>query len=272
MDLLRAAHRVDRAPARRTSSSRVAPRWPCCRCRAGRSPSRSRGVGSSWAAGDRCSPPSPTGRTCPVDAEVRLSSADGAEVALPSASGDAPLRPGDGSGRRRRRRDPRRRAGDPPGHQLHVARSVRRRRQADVRRAAHARRQLVELSAAPPRRQPGVPGEQRGDLLLPHRPRRHHRLCRRKVSASTARTRPTATVDATVTVSDGDIFLIQRGYHGPCVAAPGYPLYYLNVLAGPGGERSMAFCDDPAHHWVRPSWDGLPIDPRVPMSKAVGKR
>ena len=42
-----------------------------------------------------------------------------------------------------------------------------------------------------------------------------------------------------------------RGYHGPCVAAPGYPLYYLNVLAGPGAERSMAFCDDPAHHWVR---------------------
>ena len=47
------------------------------------------------------------------------------------------------------------------------------------------------------------------------------------------------------------MFCVHRGYHGPCVAAPGYPLYYLNVLAGPGGERSMAFCDDPAHHWVR---------------------
>ena len=77
---------------------------------------------------------------------------------------------------------------------------------------------------------------------------------------------PDGDVDATVTVGDGDMFLIKRGYHGPCVAAPGYPLYYLNVLAGPGGERSMAFCDDPAHHWVRESWDGMAPDSRVPMS------
>ena len=83
---------------------------------------------------------------------------------------------------------------------------------------------------------------------------------------------PDGAVDATVTISDEDIFLIKRGYHGPCAAVPGYPLYYLNVLAGPGGGRSMAFCDDPAHHWLRPSWDGLPADPRVPMSKAAGKR
>jgi 5-deoxy-glucuronate isomerase len=64
------------------------------------------------------------------------------------------------------------------------------------------------------------------------------------------------------------VFLVHRGYHGPCAAAPGYPLYYLNILAGPGGERSMAFCDDPAHHWVRPSWDGMAPDPRVPMTAA----
>ena len=50
------------------------------------------------------------------------------------------------------------------------------------------------------------------------------------------------------------MFCVPRGYHGPCIAAPGYPMYYLNVLAGPGGERSMAFCDDPAHHWVRDTW------------------
>ena len=71
-----------------------------------------------------------------------------------------------------------------------------------------------------------------------------------------------------VAVVDGDVFVIPRGYHGPCVAAPGYPLYYLNVLAGPGGERSMAFCDDPTHHWVRESWEGMPTDPRVPMTGA----
>jgi 5-deoxy-glucuronate isomerase len=80
---------------------------------------------------------------------------------------------------------------------------------------------------------------------------------------------PEGDVAAVVKVADGDVFLVKRGYHGPCAAAPGYPLYYLNVLAGPGGERSMAFCDDPAHHWVRGSWDGMPTDPRVPMSGAV---
>ncbi len=71
-------------------------------------------------------------------------------------------------------------------------------------------------------------------------------------------------------VRDGDVFLIPRGYHGPCIAAPGYPMYYLNVLAGPGGERSMAFCDDPAHHWVRDAWNGMATDPRCPMTDANG--
>ena len=73
-------------------------------------------------------------------------------------------------------------------------------------------------------------------------------------------------IDDTVAVRDGDVFLIPRGYHGPCIAAPGHPMYYLNVLAGPGDERSMAFCDDPAHHWVRESWAGMTTDPRVPMT------
>ena len=72
-------------------------------------------------------------------------------------------------------------------------------------------------------------------------------------------------------VRDGDVFLIPRGYHGPCIAAPGYTMYYLNVLAGPGGERSMAFCDDPAHHWVRDTWAGMATDPRCPMTTAVGE-
>ena len=34
------------------------------------------------------------------------------------------------------------------------------------------------------------------------------------------------------------------------MAAPGYDLYYLNVMAGPG-ERAWRFTDDPAHAWVR---------------------
>jgi 5-deoxy-glucuronate isomerase len=84
----------------------------------------------------------------------------------------------------------------------------------------------------------------------------------------------TYTADGTVAINlavrDGDAFLIPRGYHGPCVAAPGYPLYYLNVLAGPAPERTMAFCDDPAHHWVRDTWLTMPIDPRCPMTGPEG--
>ena len=77
-------------------------------------------------------------------------------------------------------------------------------------------------------------------------------------------------IDETVEVRDGDVFLIPRGYHGPCGAAPGYTMYYLNVLAGPTPGRSMAFCDDPAHHWVRATWEGMPVDPRCPMTSAEG--
>ena len=80
-----------------------------------------------------------------------------------------------------------------------------------------------------------------------------------------------AALDETLVVRDGDVVLVPHGYHGPCIAAPGYPMYYLNVLAGPG-PRSMAFCDDPAHAWVRGSWDGQPTDPRVPMTTVGGPR
>ncbi len=76
--------------------------------------------------------------------------------------------------------------------------------------------------------------------------------------------------DVTVTVRSDDVFLVPRGYHGPSMAAPGYDLWYLNVLAGPGEERTMAFCDDPAHHWIRESWTDQPRDPRVPLTSAEG--
>jgi 5-deoxy-glucuronate isomerase len=75
-------------------------------------------------------------------------------------------------------------------------------------------------------------------------------------------------LDATVVVRDGDAFLVPRGYHGPSVAAPGYPLYYLNVMAGPNPERTMAIVDDPPYAWVRESWNGMATDPRVPMIAA----
>jgi 5-deoxy-glucuronate isomerase len=70
--------------------------------------------------------------------------------------------------------------------------------------------------------------------------------------------------DETVTIHDGDIYLVPRGYHGPCAAMPGYPMYYLNVLAGPSRNRTMDFCDDPNHAWLRDSWKNQIPDPRAP--------
>lgn len=78
--------------------------------------------------------------------------------------------------------------------------------------------------------------------------------------------------DVTVTIGDGDVFLVPRGFHGPCMASPDHALWYLNVLAGPGAVRSMAISDDPAHAWIRGAWAGQTGDPRVPMTTATGRR
>ncbi len=77
-----------------------------------------------------------------------------------------------------------------------------------------------------------------------------------------------APIDLVAEVRDLDVVLVPHGYHGPCVAAPGYPMYYLNVMAGPAPERAWAFCDDPAHAWIRDSWSGQAIDPRLPAVAA----
>jgi 5-deoxy-glucuronate isomerase len=79
-----------------------------------------------------------------------------------------------------------------------------------------------------------------------------------------------APLDEFLEVRDHDVVLVPHGYHGPCVAAPGYPMYYLNVMAGPA-ERGWAFCDDPVHAWVRSSWDVEPTDPRLPLFNATGR-
>jgi 5-deoxy-glucuronate isomerase len=63
-----------------------------------------------------------------------------------------------------------------------------------------------------------------------------------------------ASLDELIEVRDHDVVLVPHGYHGPCMAAPDYPMYYLNVMAGPADERAMAFCDDPAHAWIRERW------------------
>jgi len=80
-----------------------------------------------------------------------------------------------------------------------------------------------------------------------------------------------AELDDLFEVRDGDVVTIPYGYHGPCVAAHGYPMYYLNVMAGPADDRALAFCDDPAHGWIRDTWDGMVPDPRVPVTSADGR-
>ena len=78
-------------------------------------------------------------------------------------------------------------------------------------------------------------------------------------------------VDETLTLRDGDVYVVPEGYHGPTVAPPEYPMYFLNVLAGPAADRSMAFCDDPDHHWIRDSWNTQIQDPRLPWTTAHGR-
>lgn len=72
-------------------------------------------------------------------------------------------------------------------------------------------------------------------------------------------------IDVCAEVRTGDVVLIPHGWHGPSMAAPGYDLYYLNVMAGPGQERAWLICDDPAHGWVRQAWAEQAVDPRLPF-------
>jgi 5-deoxy-glucuronate isomerase len=76
-------------------------------------------------------------------------------------------------------------------------------------------------------------------------------------------------IDVLAEVRSGDVVLVPHGWHGPSMAVPGYDLYYLNVMAGPG-ERAWLICDDPAHAWVRATWTGQPTDPRLPMYGTYG--
>jgi 5-deoxy-glucuronate isomerase len=82
---------------------------------------------------------------------------------------------------------------------------------------------------------------------------------------------PERPIDVLAEVRTGDVVLIPHGWHGPSMAAPGYDLYYLNVMAGPGEERVWRFCDDPAHAWIRQSWTGQDVDPRLPLTSTTSK-
>ena len=70
-------------------------------------------------------------------------------------------------------------------------------------------------------------------------------------------------LDERLLVGHGDTVLVRRGYH-PVVTAPGYDLYYLNVMAGPG-ERAWRVTDDPDHAWIRDTWPAQQLAPRLPL-------
>ena len=54
-------------------------------------------------------------------------------------------------------------------------------------------------------------------------------------------------LDETMTINDGDVVCVPKGYH-PCGTPHGYELYYLNVMAGP--KRVWKFHNDPNHQWI----------------------
>jgi 5-deoxy-glucuronate isomerase len=74
------------------------------------------------------------------------------------------------------------------------------------------------------------------------------------------------TLDEAIGVTDGDVVLVPRGYH-PVAGDARTDLYYLNVMAGPS-ERVWRFRDDPAHAWIRSTWEDEEIDPRLPLARA----
>lgn len=73
-------------------------------------------------------------------------------------------------------------------------------------------------------------------------------------------------IDTLAEVRSGDVALVPFGWHGPCVAGPGYDMYYLNVMAGPDPERVWLISDDPAHAWIRQTWETQDVDPRLPYT------
>jgi 5-deoxy-glucuronate isomerase len=73
---------------------------------------------------------------------------------------------------------------------------------------------------------------------------------------------PSTGLDEAVVARDRDVVLVREGYH-PVAAAPGYDIYYLNVLAG--DHPLWVSPDDPDHGWVRGEWG--PREPlEIPMT------
>jgi 5-deoxy-glucuronate isomerase len=199
----------------------------------------------------------------PRDAEARVSSPGGGRFALPSARAGSRLEPGYGS------------AGAVP---------------VELRGAGQASRQVNNLctpdsfpadkliavevltpggnwSSYPPHKHDEQrPGELELEEIYYFEVAGHNGFGYQRVYSSG----PDRPIDVCAEVRSGDVVLVPYGYHGPSMAAPGYDLYYLNVMAGPAEERAWRFCDDPAHAWVRGTWEGQAVDPRLPMTGPGG--
>ncbi|MGR4878973.1 5-deoxy-glucuronate isomerase [Streptomyces sp. LARHCF249] len=80
---------------------------------------------------------------------------------------------------------------------------------------------------------------------------------------------PAGKTDILAEVRTGDAVLIPDGWHGPSIAAPGHDMYYLNVMAGPGATREWLIRDHPDHGWIRATWPGQDIDPRLPYQQTA---
>ena len=205
------------------------------------------------------------------DSVVELSSAEaGAEVALPSARCERALPPAYGAAEdvpvEVRGAGPATRQVD----ELRRARRLGPRREADLLRADHPARQLVELPAAQARRQRPVPGGQRGDLLLPDRRRRPGHAVRDGFGYHRTYTGPEheaaglAPIDETARGArprrGAGAARLPRSVH----RGAGLPDVLPERDGRPGRRRELAFCDDPAHGWVRDTWATHAHGPPLP--------
>ncbi|MDO5049077.1 MAG: 5-deoxy-glucuronate isomerase [Actinomycetaceae bacterium] len=76
---------------------------------------------------------------------------------------------------------------------------------------------------------------------------------------------PGKPIDVCAEVHSRDIVIMPYGYHGPSIAAPGYDLYYLNVMAGPAEDAQWMVTLDPHYSWINDELDPKDIDPRLPL-------
>lgn len=74
--------------------------------------------------------------------------------------------------------------------------------------------------------------------------------------------------DVDSVIYDQDVVLVPHGYHGPVAAAPGYDLYFFNVMAGNDPDRTWLISDDPNQVWIRGTWEKQQPDSRLPYTAA----